>query len=55
MQILQVDDWSRVNRMGLWYKPWFYHHVKTFLKTGDQVYVVNIVNIILIIQIIRSS
>jgi len=30
-------DWSRVNRMGLWYKPWFYHHVKTFLQTGDQI------------------
>ena len=30
-------DWSRVNRMGRWYKPWFYHHVRTFLQKGDQV------------------
>ena len=30
-------DWSCVNRMGRWYKPWFYHHVKTFLQKGDQV------------------
>ena len=35
---MQVD-WSRVNRMGRWYKPWFYHHVKTFLQTGDQVFI----------------
>ena len=25
-------DWSRVNRLGLWYKPWFYLHVASFLE-----------------------
>jgi len=30
-------DWSRVNRMGRWHKPWFYHHVRTFLQKGNQV------------------
>ena len=24
-------DWARTNRLGLWYKPWFHHHVETFL------------------------
>ena len=32
----QVDR-SKVNRMGLWFKPWFYKHVKKHLKTGQSV------------------
>ena len=56
IETLQVDDWSRVNRMGLWYKPWFYHHVKTFLQTGEQVFVADIVNIVILtIPTIRLS
>ena len=27
-------DWARVNRLGRWYKPWFYRHVRTFLAAG---------------------
>ena len=31
-----VDNYEsgKLNRMGLWYKPWFYKHVETFLKSG---------------------
>lgn len=25
---------DKVNRMGLWYKPWFYQYVETFLERG---------------------
>ena len=28
---------DKLNRMGLWFKPWFYKHVETFLKTGRRV------------------
>ena len=28
-------DWTRVNNMGRWYKPWFYQHVRSFLEKGD--------------------
>merc|ERR1719348_990398 len=24
-------EWSKVNRLGLWYKKWFYRHVQAFL------------------------
>jgi len=30
---------NKVNRMGLWYKPWFYQYVRTFLKRGEGEYV----------------
>jgi hypothetical protein len=26
---------SKLNRMALWYKPWFYKHVETFLFGKD--------------------
>merc|ERR1712106_382924 len=32
----QVES-SKLNRIGLWYKPWFYQHVQTFLEKGEQV------------------
>ena len=34
-------DWSKVNRMGAWYKPWFYQYVRSFLQEGgkERVYV----------------
>jgi len=32
----QVES-SKLNRIGLWYKPWFYQHAKTFLLKGEQV------------------
>ena len=25
---------GRKNRIGMWYKPWFYKHVETFLSGG---------------------
>jgi len=28
-------DWRKVNRMGLWYKPWFYLYVEKFLHRSD--------------------
>jgi delta24-sterol reductase len=28
---------NTLNRIGLWYKPWFYKHVETFLKKGQRV------------------
>ena len=28
---------NKLNRMGLWYKPWFYKYVETFLKSGKRV------------------
>ena len=28
-------EWAKVNRLGLWYKPWFYKHVATFLTTRE--------------------
>ena len=30
-------EWDKVNRLGRWYKPWFYHHVETFLERGSAV------------------
>jgi len=30
-------EWDKVNRLGLWYKPWFYQHVETFLQNGQAV------------------
>ena len=30
-------EWDKVNRLGLWYKPWFYQHVETFLQSGQAV------------------
>ena len=30
-------EWDKVNRLGRWYKPWFYHHVETFLEKGSAV------------------
>jgi len=34
-----VDNYEsgKLNRMGLWYKPWFYKHVETYLKSGPGV------------------
>jgi len=32
----EVEE-SKVNRLGLWYKPWFYQHVKTVLYRGEMV------------------
>ena len=34
-----VDSYEpgKLNRMGRWYKPWFYKHVEKFLKTGRRV------------------
>lgn len=34
-----VDNYEpgKLNRMGLWYKPWFYKYVETFLKKGRRV------------------
>jgi len=34
-----VDNYEpdKLNRMGLWFKPWFYKHVETFLKKGQRV------------------
>ena len=31
-----VDTYEpgKLNRLGLWFKPWFYKHVETFLKKG---------------------
>jgi delta24-sterol reductase len=26
---------AKVNRIGLWWKPWFYKHVETFLQKGE--------------------
>jgi len=28
-------EWSKVNRMGAWYKPWFFQYVKTMLTRGE--------------------
>ena len=28
---------DRINRMGRWYKPWFYKHVESFIKLGETV------------------
>jgi delta24-sterol reductase len=28
---------SRINKIGLWYKPWFYKHVETFFQKGTSV------------------
>lgn len=28
------EERAKVNRIGLWYKPWFYKHVETFLDKG---------------------
>lgn len=28
---------SKINRIGLWFKPWFYKHVQTFIKKGETV------------------
>lgn len=28
---------DKINRMGLWYKPWFYRYVQTFLDKGETV------------------
>ena len=30
-------EWNKVNRLGRWYKPWFYQHVETFLENGQAV------------------
>lgn len=30
-------DFKRTNRIGIWYKPWFYCHVKSFLGNSDRV------------------
>jgi len=30
---------QKMNRMGLWYKPWFYQHVRTVLDRGEGEYV----------------
>jgi len=27
-------EWSKLNPMGRWYKPWFYHHVMSYLEKG---------------------
>ena len=34
-----VDNYEpdKLNRLGLWFKPWFYKHVETFLKKGRRV------------------
>ena len=29
-------DFSKLNPMGRWYKPWFYQHVRSFLESGDK-------------------
>ena len=29
-------EWDKVNRMGRWYKPWFYLYVATFLERTDK-------------------
>lgn len=28
-------DSSKINKVGLWFKPWFYKHVETSLKKGE--------------------
>ena len=28
---------DKLNRIGLWFKPWWYKHVETFLKKGQRV------------------
>jgi len=28
---------NKINRIGLWFKPWFYKHVQTFIKKGETV------------------
>ena len=32
-------EWSKVNKMGAWYKPWFYQYVQSFLDRGAGEYV----------------
>ena len=34
-----VDNYEpdKLNRIGLWFKPWFYKHVESFLKSGKGV------------------
>lgn len=34
----QVEK-AKINRQGLWYKPWFYQYVQTFLEKGKGEYV----------------
>ena len=38
-QFVNADEVERdkLNRIGLWYKPWFYQHAKTFLGKGETV------------------
>jgi len=38
-QFVQQDqvEQNKVNRLGSWYKPWFYQHVRTFLDKGETV------------------
>ena len=31
-------DTQKINRMGLWFKPWFYRHVQTFLQKVSDIY-----------------
>lgn len=28
---------DKVNRIGIWHKPWFFKHVENFLRTGEAV------------------
>ena len=29
---IQVDDKKKLNKIGRWYKPWFYKHVQSFIQ-----------------------
>lgn len=29
-----ITEWNKINHVARWYKPWFYFHVQSFLKSG---------------------
>lgn len=35
--MVSCADWGKLNEIGRCYKPWFFEHVRTFLKTGPGV------------------
>ncbi len=37
--VTTLEQAARVNRLGLWFKPWFYQHVAGYLETGGEEYV----------------
>lgn len=32
--VCNAEEESRINHVALWYKPWFYKHVESFLLKG---------------------